>query len=85
MIFISILSIIVAIALPSSQKAISSLITTRISSIIFIYSGALAINALNIQSIGSGIGIFSGLFHVTIISQLIDVLLLLVSGMILVS
>jgi len=63
----------VAIALPSLKNEISSLLITRISAIIFIYSGALALNALYIQSIGSGIGIYSGLFHVTIISQLLDV------------
>jgi len=62
----------VAIALPSLNKQLSSILITRISAIIFIYSGALAFNALYIQSIGSGIGIYSGLFHVTIISQLLD-------------
>jgi NADH-ubiquinone oxidoreductase chain 2 len=75
----------VAIALPSIKKEISSLLITRISAIIFIFSGALSLNALHIQSIGSGIGIFSGLFHVTIISQLLDGLLLFLSGLILIA
>ena len=74
-----------AIALPSIKKEISSLLITRISAIIFIFSGALSLNALHIQSIGSGIGIFSGLFHVTIISQLLDGLLLFLSGLILIA
>ena len=39
MIFISILILIVAIALPSINKLISPILFTRISSIIFIYSG----------------------------------------------
>ena len=85
MIFISILILLVAIALPSYQKAISSQFITRISAIIFIYSGALSLNALNIQSIGSGIGIYSGLFHVTIISQLLDGFLLILAGLILIA
>jgi len=85
MIFISILILLVAIALPSYQKAISSQFITRISAIIFIYSGALSLNALNIQSIGSGIGIYSGLFHVTIISQLLDGFLLILSALILIA
>lgn len=85
MIFISILILIVAIALPSFKKEISSLLITRISSIIFIFSGALSLNALHIQSIGSGIGIYSGLFHVTIISQLLDGLLLILAGLILIA
>ena len=72
-----------AIALPSSKTEVSSLLVARISSIIFIYSGALGLNAFYIQSIGSGIGIYSGLFQVTIISQLLDVFLLFLSGFIL--
>ena len=72
MIFISILILIVAIALPSINKNISPLLLTRISSIVFIYAGALSLNALYIQSIGSGIGIYSGLFQITTVSQLID-------------
>ena len=85
MIFTSILILIVAIALPSLKKDISSILITRISAIIFIYSGALSLNAFYIQSIGSGIGIYSGLFHVTIISQLLDVLLFFLSALILMS
>jgi NADH-ubiquinone oxidoreductase chain 2 len=85
MIFISILIIIVAIALPSFNKQLSPIIFTRISSIILIYAGALSLNALYIQSIGSGIGIYSGLFHVTIISQLLEVFLLLIGSLILIS
>lgn len=60
MIFISILILIVAIALPSINKNIRTILYVRISSIIFIYAGALAFNAFYIQSIGSGIGVYSG-------------------------
>ena len=63
MIFISIMILIVAIALQS----LSPVILSRISAIVFIYAGVLSFNAFYIQSIGSGIGIYSGLFHVTII------------------
>ena len=72
MIFLSILILIVAIALPTISQNIRSILYVRISSIIFIYAGALAFNAFYIQSIGSGIGIYSGLFQVTTISQLLD-------------
>ena len=85
MIFISILVLIVAIALPSFNKKVSPILFTRISTIIFLYAGALSFNALYIQSIGSGIGIYSGLFHVTIISQLLEVFLLLIGSLILIS
>jgi NADH-ubiquinone oxidoreductase chain 2 len=85
MIFISILILIVAIALPSFNKQLSPILFTRISSIIFLYAGALSFNALYIQSIGSGIGIYSGLFHVTIISQLLEIFLLIIGSLILTS
>ena len=74
-----------AIALPYINQNIRSILYVRISSIIFIYAGALALNALYIQSIGSGIGIYSGLFQVTVISQLLDVFILFIGSLILIS
>nr|WVH38302.1 NADH dehydrogenase subunit 2 [Trametes meyenii] len=85
MIFLSILILIVAIALPSINQNIKSILYVRISSIIFIYAGALAFNAFYIQSIGSGIGIYSGLFQVTTISQLLDFFILIIGSLILIS
>nr|YP_010879593.1 NADH dehydrogenase subunit 2 [Heterobasidion annosum]WHL55363.1 NADH dehydrogenase subunit 2 [Heterobasidion annosum] len=84
MIFISLLILIVAIALPVFNRNISSISFSRITSIIFIYAGALSFNALYIQSIGSGIGIYSGLFQITLISQLFDTLIVLAASLILV-
>jgi NADH-ubiquinone oxidoreductase chain 2 len=55
------------------------------SSIILIYAGALSFNALYIQSIGSGIGIYSGLFHVTFISQLLEVFIYIIGATILIA
>lgn len=85
MIFLSILILIVAFALPSINQNIRSILYVRISSIIFIYAGALAFNSFYIQSIGSGIGIYSGLFQVTTISQLLDIFILVLGGLILIS
>ena len=73
-----------AIALPVFNRNISSISFTRITSIIFIYAGALSFNALYIQSIGSGIGIYSGLFQITLISQLFDTLIVIAASLILV-
>ena len=84
MITISILILIVAIAIPSFNTNLSPILLTRISAIILFYSGALALNAFYIQSIGSGIGIYSGLFHVNTISQHLDIFLLLIGGLILI-
>src|SRR6267154_881171 len=85
MIFISILILIVAIALPSFQKNFSPILFTRLSSIIFIYAGVLSFNTLYIESIGSGLGIYSGLFHVTVTSQIMDTFLLLIASLILIA
>ena len=85
MIFISLLILIVAIALPSINKNITPILYSRISAIVFIYAGALSLNALYIQSIGSGIGIYSGLFHVTTISQLLDTFIFLIGSLILIA
>uniref|UniRef100_UPI00315D7A2D NADH dehydrogenase subunit 2 n=1 Tax=Leucopaxillus giganteus TaxID=1167592 RepID=UPI00315D7A2D len=85
MIFISILTLIVAKALPSFNNNLSSIYFTRISAIIFIYAGALSFNSLYIQSIGGGIGIYSGLFHVTQVSQVIEIFLLIIGSLILIA
>src|SRR6266436_4999446 len=85
MIFTSILTLIVAKALPSLNIKLSPIYFTRISAIIFLYAGVLSFNTLYIQSIGSGIGIYSGLFHVTQLTQLIEVFLLLIGSLILIA
>jgi len=85
MIFISLLILIVAIALPSFQKNFSPILFTRLSSIIFIYAGILSFNSLYLESIGSGLGIYSGLFHVTVTSQIMDTFLFIMASLILIA
>ena len=55
----------------------------RISAISFTYAGVLALNTLDIQSIGSGIGLYSGLLKISFLSNFIAVFILLISSMIL--
>jgi NADH-ubiquinone oxidoreductase chain 2 len=83
MIFISIITLIAAKALPLFKK-ISSIHISRIASIIFIYTGASSFNCFYIQSIGSGIGIYNGLFHITPITQLMEIFLFFIGGCILI-
>src|SRR6266478_1912476 len=78
MLFISILYLIMVMAIPSLKTQISPNLFQRLSTIILIYAGALSLNALYIQSIGSGIGIYSGLFHVTFISQFLDIFIYII-------
>jgi NADH-ubiquinone oxidoreductase chain 2 len=85
MITFAILILIVAKALPGLNTHISSIHVTRITSIVFLFAGALSLNSLNLESIGSGIGIYSGLFQVTSISQLIEIFLFMIGGGILIA
>jgi NADH-ubiquinone oxidoreductase chain 2 len=85
MIFISILILVVAKALPSLSSNLRSEGFTRLSAIVFIFSGVLTFNTLYIQSIGSGIGIYSGLFQINTISQLIEIFLLIIASLILIA
>ena len=82
MLFSSILILIVAKALPLIR--ISAIHFSRISAIILLLSGILSLNILYIQSIGSGIGIYSGLFQITNISQTIELFLLIIGFIILI-
>jgi len=83
MLFSSILILIVAKALPLFSNRIASIHFTRISAIILLLSGILSFNIYYIQSIGSGIGIYSGLFIITNISQTIEFFLLIIGLLIL--
>ena len=83
MIFLSIFFIIVALALPNLKNGFGPLLMTRISSLVFIYSSILSFNIFYISQINSGIGIYSGLFHVNIVSQLLEILFLIVASLIL--
>jgi NADH-ubiquinone oxidoreductase chain 2 len=82
MLIFGLIVLIIAVALASDR--ISPILFTRITSIILLYSAALSLNALYIQSIGSGIGIYSGLFQITAISQSIDAFLYLIGALILI-
>jgi len=85
MLIFSILFLIVLMAIPSLKIKYPPILFQRITSIILIYAGALSLNALYIQSIGSGIGIYSGLFHVTFISQILEIFIYIIGAAILIA
>jgi NADH-ubiquinone oxidoreductase chain 2 len=72
---------IIAMAILSEKNMRYNLIST----LILFYAGALTLNALYIQSIGSGIGIYGGLFQITLISQFFDLFIYLIGGTILIA
>src|SRR6266568_1429584 len=84
MIFISILTLIVAKALPVLNTNISSVHFYRSTSIVFIITGFITLNSLYLETIGTGIGIYSGLFHVTQITQFIETFFYLIVGLVLI-
>ena len=81
MLVLGILSLMTAVALPNVN--VSPVLLTRLASIVLLYAAALSFNALDIQAIGSGVGIYSGLFQVSSVSQSIDTFIFLVGAMIL--
>ena len=85
MITFAILILIVAKALPGLNTYISSIHVTRITSIVFLFAGALSLNSLNLESLGSGVGIYSGFFQITTLSQLIEIFLFIIGGGILIA
>lgn len=81
MLILAIFSLMTAVALPSVK--ISPLLLTRVTSIALLYAAALSFNGTYIEAIGSGIGIYSGLFQVTSVSQSVDTFIFLVGALIL--
>jgi NADH-ubiquinone oxidoreductase chain 2 len=96
----SLMILIIAIALTPSTSSIntnsvessfalkgdglSPILITRLASIVFLFSGALAYNALYIQSIGSGLSLYSGLFQVSVLSQSFDFFIFILAALILI-
>jgi NADH-ubiquinone oxidoreductase chain 2 len=66
------------------ESGISPVLISRLTSIVFLFSGALSYNALYIQSIGSGLSIYSGLFQVTVLSQSFDLFIFILASLILI-
>jgi NADH-ubiquinone oxidoreductase chain 2 len=83
MIITTIITLILAKSLVPSY--FNSILINRITAISLLYSSVLAINTVNFQAIGSGIGIYSGLFQVTTIGQFIEIFVYLVAALIITS
>ena len=81
MLSIGLISLLVAI--PVFSYRITPSLFNRITSVVLIYSALLAFNGLHIESLASGVGIYSGLFHVTTVSVAIEGFLLFIGALIL--
>jgi NADH-ubiquinone oxidoreductase chain 2 len=85
MIILSLIILILITALPSFFKFLPENCYNRISAIVLLFCAILTFNTLNIESIGSGIAIYGGLFHITIITQFMDIVLYIIAGLILIA
>ena len=54
----------------------------RIVLIIFILGGYLAYNTLDVEALSEGIGIYGGVFRVTVLSQVFDIILFITGGIV---
>ena len=81
MLVLTLLSLLIAIPLSSSN--ISSVQLTRVTSIAFFFAAALSFNAYYVTTIGSGVSLYSGLFHVSTVSMAIELFIFVVGGLIL--
>jgi len=81
MLFISLLTLIVAI--PLYTYRITEQTYVRVTIITLIYSAFIAFNSFYIESIKSGISIYSGLFQITTVSQRIEIVIYIVGSLIL--
>ena len=83
MIIITLLTLIVAISLQTVTFKISPIVFSRITSIFFIYSAMLSFNVLYLEMLGSGIGLYSGYYQVSVISQSIEIFMYIIGAIIL--
>jgi NADH:ubiquinone oxidoreductase subunit 2 (subunit N) len=54
----------------------------RIVLIIFFLGGYLAYNTLDVYAVGNGLGIYGGVFKVTMLSQVFDIILFVIGGLV---
>lgn len=60
-----------------------SILYSRVAIIVLLYSSLIAFNSLCFSSLDSGIGLYGGLFHATITTQIFHLFIFLISAAIL--
>ena len=66
-----------------TQRRDKSILFSRISIIVLLYSSLIASNSLYVSCIGNGIGLYGGLFHVTSITQIFHIFIFVICAVIL--
>lgn len=83
MLFITLITLIICKALLTNRLQIN--FSYRITSIILLFTALLNYNTLLTFDIVTGVGIYNGLFHITYITQIIEIFLLIIGSIILIS
>lgn len=81
MLSIGLLSLLIAVPLFSYR--ITPSLFNRITSVTLLYSAFLSYNSLHVEALSSGVGIYSGLFHVTTLSLGMEAFLFFVGAILL--
>lgn len=81
MIILSILQLLLSNAVTLRRD--KSILYSRVSITILIYSSLLAFTSLYITSLDRGIGLYGGLFHATSITHIFHIFIFLISALIL--
>lgn len=81
MLSIGLLSFLIAVPLFSFR--ISPSLFNRITSVTLLFSAFMTYNALHIEALASGVGIYGGLFHVTTVSLGVEIFLFFVGAILL--
>jgi NADH-ubiquinone oxidoreductase chain 2 len=76
-------SILLLLANAVTLRREKSILFNRVAVLILLYSGILAYDSLYIESLDTGIGVFSGLFHSTAITHSFDIFIYFVGAVIL--
>lgn len=71
------------VAIPLFSYSITPSLFNRITSLLLLFSALLSFHALSVESVASGVGIFSGLFQVTQISLGMEAFLLVTGALLL--
>lgn len=66
-----------------SSERINGIIITRAAALILLYSFILSVSTLDVAIIGTGIGVFGGLYQITVVSKMVECFIYLLGGMIL--
>ena len=84
MLFLSLIVLIICKALQPINMNLSENGYGRITAIICLFCAILTFNSYSINGLDSGVAIYGGLFHITNISQIIEIFLFLIAFIILV-